>query len=272
MIAYTPAQAPSIWASVDFVNIMTYDIMNRRDTITKHHTSVNDSLAAIDYYLNDLALPASKANLGVAFYAKYFTVNTTIPCTTGLGCTTVLLEAEDGSDTGLSAAMTFEASNYVSAPANMTESPDGSCGAAVGYFCPSGNCCSAYGYCGSTSDFCGSNCLSEYGTCNSTSISDLFKTAMANCITDEDAGAEYYWDAENAVFWTWDTAELIERKFTEIVEQRGLGGVFAWSAGEDSYDWSHLAALQTGAKKLGLDNSRSTKFRKMKKVKQIKKC
>jgi chitinase len=252
MIAFTAEQAPSIWASVDFVNIMTYDIMNRRDNITTHHSSVNGSLTAINHYLDNLCLPAAKANLGFAFYAKYFTVNTTYPCTNGLGCTTVLLEAEDGSDTGKSAAMTFEASNYASAPSNLTETTDGSCGASVFYYCKTGDCCSAYGYCGSTSDYCGTNCLSEYGSCTSTSISDQFKAAMANGITDEDAGGEYYWDSTNALFWTWDTPELIARKFTEIVEAKGLGGVMAWSAGEDSYDWGHILAIQKGVKSLGL--------------------
>ncbi|TVY53476.1 Endochitinase B, partial [Lachnellula suecica] len=105
MIAYTPEQAPAIWEQVDFVNIMTYDLMNRRDNITKHHTDLAGSLAVINYYLDTLALPASKAILGFAFYAKYFTTDSTQPCETGLGCATVLLENEDGSDTGKSAAM-----------------------------------------------------------------------------------------------------------------------------------------------------------------------
>jgi chitinase len=203
MIAFTTEQAPSIWTSLDFVNIMTYDFMNRRDNITTHHTSVNQSLAAVDHYLNVLSLPAAKAILGFAFYAKYFTVDTSSPCTTGLGCATVLLEAADGTDTGKSAAMTFEAANYASAPTNLTETTDGSCGASVFHYCKTGDCCSAYGYCGSTADYCGTNCLSEYGSCNSTSISDQFKTAMANGVTDEDAGGEYYWDSANALFWTW---------------------------------------------------------------------
>jgi chitinase len=119
---------------------------SRRDTITKHHTDVNGSLAAVDYYLDTLCLPAAKATLGFAMYAKYFTVNSSIPCDTGLGCETVLLEAADGSDTGKSGAMTFEASNYASAPTNLTESTDGACGAASFTFCPTGDCCSAYGF------------------------------------------------------------------------------------------------------------------------------
>jgi chitinase len=84
MIAFTTEQAPSIWPSVDFVNIMTYDLMNRRDNITKHHTDVNGSLAAIEHYLDVLSLPAEKANLGMAFYAKYFTTDPAYPCTNGL--------------------------------------------------------------------------------------------------------------------------------------------------------------------------------------------
>lgn len=146
MIAYTTEQAPTIWKSLDFVNVMTYDLMNRRDNITTHHTSLAGSLAAIDYYLNTLSLPASKANLGFAFYAKYFTVNSTLPCENGLGCTTVLLENEDGSDTGKSAAVTFETANFADPPTNLTETTDGSCGANVFFKCKAGDCCSVYGY------------------------------------------------------------------------------------------------------------------------------
>ncbi|OCK74053.1 carbohydrate-binding module family 18 protein, partial [Lepidopterella palustris CBS 459.81] len=48
-------------------------------------------------------------------------------------------------------------------------SPNGLCGPTNnGWNCQGsgfGNCCSQYGYCGSTSDFCGTGCLSSYGTC-----------------------------------------------------------------------------------------------------------
>lgn len=40
---------------------MSYDLMNRRDSITKHHTSVADSLKVINHYL-DIGAPASKMN------------------------------------------------------------------------------------------------------------------------------------------------------------------------------------------------------------------
>ncbi|KAH6663466.1 putative class V chitinase [Halenospora varia] len=246
MISYTAEKAPAIWQAVDFVNVMTYDLMNRRDNITAHHSSVNGSLASIEHYLDVLSLPAEKANLGFSFYAKYFTTDANSTCTTGLGCETVLLENADGTDTGKSAAMTFEKANYATAASNLTESPDGSCGAAVGYYCPTGYCCSAYGYCGNTDEFCGTNCLSDYSVCPTTSIATLFHSAMANGTTDEDAGGQYYYDSANNVFWTWDTPALIEEKFEKIVKTKGLGGVMAWSAGEDSYDWSHMLALQKG--------------------------
>lgn len=110
---------------------------------------------------------------------------------------------------------------------------------------------------GSTSEFCGAGCVSGYGAdCDSYSITDAWQTAVANSITDEEAGGEYYWDADKNLFWTWDTPEMINRKFTEIVAELGLGGVFAWSLGQDSYDWEHIVAIRDGVK--GLEGNATT--------------
>ncbi|CZT12653.1 related to class V chitinase [Rhynchosporium graminicola] len=245
MIAYTPEKAAAIFEPVDFVNIMTYDLITRRDNMTKHHTDVAGSLAAVEYYLDVLHLPPVKANLGFAFYAKYFSTDPAAPCETGLGCETVLLEDENGKDTGKSGALTFEIANLAPPPTNLTVSPDGSCGAAAGHFCPTGECCSAYGFCGTTAGHC-SSCLADYGKCDTVSISTLFKQALGNGTTDEVAGGEYHFDKANNQFWTWDTPDLIHRKFEQIVKAKNLGGVMAWSAGEDSYDWSRILALQAG--------------------------
>ncbi len=38
MIAYTHEQVPKINAAVDYVNVVTYDLMNRRDNATKFHS------------------------------------------------------------------------------------------------------------------------------------------------------------------------------------------------------------------------------------------
>ncbi|KAF2272019.1 FAD-binding domain-containing protein [Westerdykella ornata] len=49
-----------------------------------------------------------------------------------------------------------------------TVSPDGTCGGANGYTCLNsafGNCCSQYGWCGSTTGHCGTGCNPAFGTC-----------------------------------------------------------------------------------------------------------
>jgi len=42
----------------------------------------------------------------------------------------------------------------------------GSCGEAAGYRCPSPECCSQWGYCGTTSLHCGAGCEGSYGECD----------------------------------------------------------------------------------------------------------
>ncbi|EKD16502.1 extracellular chitinase [Drepanopeziza brunnea f. sp. 'multigermtubi' MB_m1] len=254
MIAYTPESSPAIWEAVDYVNLMTYDLMNRRDNVTKHHADVVGSLAAVDYYIGTLGLPPAKAVLGVPFYAKWASVDKEAGCDGGLGCRTVLLEDAAGQDTGESGTVTFETSSYAP-PAdgtNLPESPDGSCGATAGYRCTSGNCCSQFGFCGDSADFCGSNCLKTFGLCDTDqpTVAELFQTAMANGVLDEEAGGMYYYDETNSVFWTWDDAAMIARKFEQIIKARGLAGVMAWSLTQDSYDWSRILALQAGMKSL----------------------
>jgi hypothetical protein len=66
---------------------------------------------------------------------------------------------------------------------------------------------------------------------------------MAYGVTDRKAGGQYYFDPANKLFWTWDTPELINAKFDAIVRKYELGGVMAWSLGEDSFDWSHIRAM-----------------------------
>jgi peptidoglycan/xylan/chitin deacetylase (PgdA/CDA1 family) len=51
--------------------------------------------------------------------------------------------------------------------AKRAVSPDGSCGPPNGYTCPgSTSCCSQWGWCGSSADYCGAGCQSGFGTCN----------------------------------------------------------------------------------------------------------
>ncbi|CAH0022290.1 unnamed protein product [Clonostachys rhizophaga] len=112
MIAYTKEKVPEINKYVDHVNVMTYDLMNRRDNVTAHHTSVKGSAQAIDIYI-ERGMDASKLILGFPFYAKWFTTKAGVSCSAPTGCETAVLELPDGSDPGLSGAVTFEVANWV---------------------------------------------------------------------------------------------------------------------------------------------------------------
>ncbi|KAJ9403598.1 CAZyme family GH18 [Paecilomyces variotii] len=246
MIAFTNETGSKIWPSVDFVNVMSYDLMNRRDNVTKHHTSIQGSLQSVNNY-TAIGLDPAKVNLGIAYYAKWFTTDPSSDCATHpIGCKVVSLENPDGSDNGKSGALTFEKANMAPPPSGLKTSTDGTCGFDKGTKCPSGQCCSQYGSCGTTSDFCNTGCMSDYGECKGISITDSWRRAQENGTTDKVAGGQYYWDSEVNIFWTWDTPALITQKFSDIVAAKKLGGVMAWSLGEDTYDWSHLDAMRKG--------------------------
>jgi len=78
----------------------------------------------------------------------------------------------------------------------------------------------------------------------------LWASAQANAKRDEANQAYWYWDANSTVFWTWDTPRDISNKFAQIVAAKRLGGVMAWSLGEDSAGWSHMLAVQKGVRAL----------------------
>ncbi|KAJ5692318.1 hypothetical protein N7462_001741 [Penicillium macrosclerotiorum] len=245
MMAFTKEQGPAIFESVDMVNVMSYDLMNRRDNVTAHHSSVEGSLDTVNAYL-DIGLDPEKINLGFAYYAKWFTTDPNSDCDTHpLGCHVVKLENDDGSDNGKSGALTFEKSVLSAPPKDLKTSYNGKCGASDGK-CPDGQCCSAYGNCGSGDDFCQAGCLSDYGTCKGVSIIESWRRASKDGKTDDEAGGQYYWDKDTNLFWTWDTPDLITRKFNDIVTSKKLGGVMAWSLGEDTYEFAHLNAMQEG--------------------------
>lgn len=226
---------------------MTYDLMNRRSNTTQHHTSVADSITSIENYLS-LGAPRSKINLGFAYYAKYFTVAS--PCSTALNC--AIAPAEDaltGKDLLTSGAWTFEKAHIH--PVDATSFPfstDGTCGPDNGFRCATG-CCSQYGSCGTSVEHCKGACWHAFGSgCVDVDVASSWQEAMRYGEVDEEAGGQYYLDEGRRIFWTWDTEELITRKFEEIVRKYRLGGVMAWSLGEDSADWKHVRrmALEMG--------------------------
>ncbi|OTB20695.1 carbohydrate-binding module family 18 protein [Daldinia sp. EC12] len=249
LIAYTSEQAPAIFAAVDMVNLMSYDMMNRRDNTTSHHTSVKGAINAVKMYL-DLGLPPSKLNLGFAFYAKYFQTPPDANCTAPIGCPVIAAENSDGTDSGTSGAMTFEKDHVFppAPPKNLLASADGTCGADAGKKCPEGTCCSQYGSCGSTDEYCGMGCQSPYGVCKAPDIVAAFGKALANGQLDKEQGGMWYWDADTKLFWTWDTPALMVQKVLEIVVPQKLGGIMAWSLVEDSANWTRLISMTTAVK------------------------
>ncbi|KAL2891406.1 Endochitinase 1 [Ceratocystis lukuohia] len=166
MMAYTPEKVVAINAVVDYVNVMTYDFINRRDAVSGHHSSIKDSLAAIDAYIKR-GFPSSKLNLGIGFYAKYFTLQDPKSCTQAIGCPLVLAERDDGGDTGTSGVRTFEASSFpvFVDRSKLVLSPNTKCGGSTGYTCGEKSCCSQWGFCGNTPDHCATGCQPDFGHC-----------------------------------------------------------------------------------------------------------
>ncbi|CAO2649548.1 Nn.00g069330.m01.CDS01 [Neocucurbitaria sp. VM-36] len=108
MMAFTPSTIPLIMESVDYLNIMAYDLMNRRDNVTKHHTGLQLSQEAINTYL-ERGLPPDKANLGLAFYVKWFKTAPDADChMEPIGCRTELMEDPiTGADLGKTAGFSW---------------------------------------------------------------------------------------------------------------------------------------------------------------------
>ncbi|KAL0938384.1 agglutinin Isolectin 1 [Colletotrichum truncatum] len=79
-------------------------------------------------------------------------------------------------------------------------SPDGSCGGTNGYKCPTGQCCSRRGWCGTTSDFCGFGCQSAFSaaTCTACPGEKCAGTITGNPICS--ANNNYCWTLSSKKF------------------------------------------------------------------------
>jgi GH18 family chitinase len=110
MLAFTSDTLPAISQSLDFFNVMTYDLMNRRDTVTRHHTGIDGSNTAVDAYIAN-GVPAGQVNLGFAFYVKWFRTDpsaSTECARSPIGCRTVLMEdPTTGDDLGKAGAFSW---------------------------------------------------------------------------------------------------------------------------------------------------------------------
>lgn len=102
MIAFTSSTVPRIMRHLDYLNVMTYDLMNRRSNVTKHHSSIEGSRAALRAYMSRGASP-HKLNLGFGFYVKWVRTDkdACAQAESPIGCKTLPLEdPETGADLG----------------------------------------------------------------------------------------------------------------------------------------------------------------------------
>lgn len=189
MIAFGP-NVVNIEPHLDFFNVMTYDLVNRRDDITKHHSSIAGSRNTIKRYIAD-GMPAEKINFGLGFYVKWFKVDKE-DCDnarTPIGCKTLLLEDPvTGGDLGRAGAFSW----HDEVPEEMKSS---------------------------------------------------FQRALLHREYDGDDGATYYYDSEEAIWWTFDDPHSITKKVEQLNRELNVRGTFAWGLGEDAPDFSRLKAL-----------------------------
>ncbi|GAO49673.1 hypothetical protein G7K_3820-t1 [Saitoella complicata NRRL Y-17804] len=92
-----------------------------------------------------------------------------------------------------------------------TISPDNTCGGTNGYTCPDSSCCSQYGWCGTTTDYCGTGCQQS------------FSGAGATCSTGDAVTSGGYMPAGT-------NTSTVPRPLVGNVEYKdyssGLGGIF----------------------------------------------
>lgn len=134
MIAFTESTLPKIRQSVDFLNVMTYDLMNRRDDVTKHHSGTTESEYALHLY-SGTGFHVANLNLGLAFYIKWFKTagNETCDRLPAIGCRTELMEDPiTGADLGKAGAFSWHdevphelAASFVRAMENGTDDGSG---------------------------------------------------------------------------------------------------------------------------------------------------
>ncbi|RYP41047.1 hypothetical protein DL768_010541 [Monosporascus sp. mg162] len=107
MLPFTAEMLPTIMESVDFLNVMTYEMMNRRDTITKHHAGKVASRESLKNYIKNGVRPGN-LNLGFAFYTKFYRTEHHTCLQSPIGCSTLLMEdPKTGVDMGRTGAFAW---------------------------------------------------------------------------------------------------------------------------------------------------------------------
>ncbi|CAG8653463.1 997_t:CDS:2 [Ambispora gerdemannii] len=90
-------------------------------------------------------------------------------CQAGYGTCSSTTSTTSTSKTTTSTSKTTTSTSSTSTPTSTSTSTNGRCGNGYGTKCPSGQCCSQWSWCGTTSDYCAAGCQSGFGKCNSDS-------------------------------------------------------------------------------------------------------
>ncbi|RGP71632.1 extracellular chitinase [Fusarium longipes] len=132
LIAFTSDTVPRIMKEVNFLNIMSYEMMNRRDNATVHHSGIQNSQEAVQRYIDRGASP-SRVNLGLGYYVKWYMTEKCDPAKP-VGCRTPILEdPKTGADLGKTGGFSWHddvpedvAKSFVRARADGKYDVDGS--------------------------------------------------------------------------------------------------------------------------------------------------
>ncbi|TGO58390.1 hypothetical protein BOTNAR_0182g00280 [Botryotinia narcissicola] len=185
--AYSDRDAHWVFQNYGFTSnsLPPYD-----DAITPFVDSLNSALSAgassdFGVYLNyvDPELSANDAAMlgyGQTAYNKLLAIKRTIDPNEVFWNPQSIGAADDNTGNNSSSGTTISATSTstsastststtpkATATSSLKVSTDASCG--NGYMCQGssfGNCCSQYGWCGSTSTYCGTGCQSGFGTCS----------------------------------------------------------------------------------------------------------
>jgi len=99
------------------------------------------------------------------------------------------------------------------ADAALPVSTDYQCGTGVGAKCGESLCCSQYGWCGSTSEYCDAGCQSSFGKCNSADGNSV----AANSVDGDSVDGEEVCDTDDvATVSVADVAPVAETSTTAV--------------------------------------------------------
>lgn len=118
LLAFNNSTMPRISEQVDFINVMSYELMNRRNHVVLHHTGVAGSKAAVQRYM-DRGAPPRKLNLGLPYYVKWYRTDATCDAAYSPGSPMPLMEdPETGADLGMTGGFSW----HDGAPPEMRDS------------------------------------------------------------------------------------------------------------------------------------------------------